>query len=81
MVLLGKELNFTTEARSHRVLSESLHRILCVSESLWFHYSLNLAFYQISAELFGSLLNNPYLCTRNVIAVKFTDVKIYEEFL
>ena len=42
---------------------------------------LVLAFYQISAELFGSLLNNPYICTRNVIAVKFTDVKIYEEFL
>ena len=42
---------------------------------------LVLAFYQISGELFGSLLNNPYLCTRNVIAVKFTDVKIYEEFL
>ena len=42
---------------------------------------LVLAFYQIFGELFGSLLNNPYLCTRNVIAVKFTDVKIYEEFL
>ena len=54
--------------------SEPKHRKPCL-------LLLVLAFYQISGELFGSLLNNPYLCTRNVIAVKFTDVKIYEEFL
>ena len=35
--LMVNRINFTTEAQRTPSLSESLHRILCVSESLWFY--------------------------------------------
>ena len=35
--LMVNRIYFTTEAQRTLSLSESLHRILCVSESLWFY--------------------------------------------
>ena len=40
---MEEEHYFTTETLRTPSLSESLHRILCVSESLWFLKSVTLA--------------------------------------
>ena len=44
---IGEKLYFTTETQRTLSLSESLHRMLCASESLWFY-----DFFNGSSQLF-----------------------------